>query len=86
MFRMIAFRSSYDGKPLARIEEVEPVKHNGALLWRDVNTGTVMPDHHGQGDVFDTRPEAVAAAVAALDRLENEFAELCRAEKAKVQS
>jgi hypothetical protein len=87
MFRIHVFHSTYDGKPVAAINEVETLDWKGETMYRDVNTGRVDRSYSGVSEqFFETREEATAAAVAGLQRLADEFAALCRQEIAKVQS
>jgi hypothetical protein len=81
MFRIRVFRSSYDGKPQAVVREVEPVEHRGETLYRDVVLGTVERDYGGAiGErLFDTRDEAVAAAVSEVRVLADKFDRECDA-------
>jgi hypothetical protein len=75
MYRIRVFRSSYDGKPVANIREVETVEHNGETLYRDVELGTVERNYCGAvGErLFETREEAVTVAVAELRALVDKF-------------
>jgi len=81
MFRIRVFRSSYDGKPVASIREVERVEHKGETLHRDVELGTVERNYGGAVNerLYDTREEAVAAAVLEIRQLVDRFDAECEA-------
>jgi hypothetical protein len=81
MFRIRVFRSSYDGKPVAYVREVERVEHKGETLYRDVELGTVERNYGGAvGErLYDTREEAVTAAVLEIRQLVDRFDAECEA-------
>lgn len=87
MYRVSVFLSSYDNRVVASIAEVEPVEWRGQTMYRDVHTGRVDPNYGGlQGKVCLTRAEAIASAVAGLQKLSEEFAAMCRTEIDKLRA
>lgn len=74
-----AYRGS-DGKPIALVEEVEPVQHGERTLYRHLTSGRVEPLYDWMGErVVETREEAVAAVEQMLQSHAAEYAANCRA-------
>jgi hypothetical protein len=86
MFRVHVFQSSYDGKLVATIAEVEAVEFNGRTLYRNLQSGTVDACYHGVGEAFfDTREEAVEAAAEKARTLAAQFSADCTAVIARLR-
>jgi hypothetical protein len=87
MFQVYVFSSTYDGKPIASIREVEPIDWQGKRMYRDLGTGRVAPMYSEDGEqVFDTREQAVTAATERLHKLASDFAALCHDQIVRLQA